>query len=393
MRLNVKLLVSKSSISSLLVTILLLVNIVFILLPFSFEEALNRVYDSGNTRLEKYSLLIAIFNTLNFLILIFLNLDKILNIKLISIILIQVFLSISIVLSELDNTRFLLFTIPISFIAVFLVIRHIKTTKTILDLLLIIFILWSSIPVVDILLNPGNINYFSGDGKYWMSTFRGFAVHRNAYGFISGMTILLVILQVKNIYVKLSIIAIISYGIFLSESRSTIFSLIVIVTYFVSSNSNKRNFYLILSFGLSSILVYYLADYYYKSSIRGSTLFSYEDRISLVNEFTEIILNNLFFGLGGPVLSKSGDPVHNFFFQTIASFGIFVAFPYFVLLTQIWKEQNLRFRVLFGYLLLFGLFQPYFQFSAISNYMLILFIVAYLIDNEFKSRNTINNQT
>lgn len=378
-----------TGISSFLFMILLAVNFIFILYPIDFDEALQRVNDSEISQNGVYLQSMALFNTIIFILLIIFNFSRVyIDKKLLPIFVIGFFLIISVLLSSINNTKFLVITLPISFIAVFIVFKYLKVYKGTLESLLICLIIWSAYPVISFIIRPWDLQYFSGDGINWISTFRGFAYHRNAYGFIAGMTILyLIILNKFKLSVNLLIIGIISFGIILSESRATIIAVIVMSTYYLSTSVKVFYFRMISLLSIFSILFYFAIDFISEMSTRGeSTIFSADDRLALIEEFIIFFSDNLLFGLGGTVLSNNGDPVHNFIIQVMVSYGLLVSIPYFFLLWQIWKEGNKGFRTLFGYLLLFGLFQPYFQFGSISNYMLLLFIIAYMVENHLKTQ-------
>lgn len=384
---------NNTGISTFLFMILLVVNFIFILYPVDFDEALQRINDSGNSQNGIYLQNMALFNTIIFILLIIFNFSRLyFNKKILLIFIIEFFLIISVLLSSINNTNFFIITLPISFITVFNIFKYLKVYKGTLFSLLIVLIIWSAFPVINFIIRPSDTQYFNGDGINWISTFRGFASHRNSYGFIAGMTILYILILNKfKLFVNILIISIISIGIILSESRATILAVILMATYYLSTFGKNFYFRIILLLSIFSIIFYFSIDYFIEMSSRQSTIFKTDDRFSLIEEFTIIINDNLFFGLGGTVLSNNGDPVHNFFIQVIASYGLLVSIPYFFLLWQIWKEGNKEFRTLFGYLLLFGLFQPYFQFGSISNYMLLLFIVAYIVEIHHKT-NQINKE-
>ena len=90
-------------------------------------------------------------------------------------------------------------------------------------------------------------------------------------------------------------------------------------------------------------------------------------------------------GNGAPVLLKGifneDTSAHNFITQTIFDYGLIVAFPFFLLLYNVWKKSGLYYKTLMLYLLIIGLSQPYFSFGVPTQFTLIIILIAILAQN------------
>ena len=366
----------QSKVIEIIYLIILIVNLGFQLYP-NLESGLN-----GNTEFETftnyYQLKLALFNALGFFIILLFNNTYERGPIIILVLLLEFFYLISIIAGGLNNTGLSFITTPLSYFTIFCVLFRYKINNNISSLIFITLLIWCILPIVLLVVWPieMKLKLFSGDGVYNISTFRGFAIHRNVYGFYAGLSIILLFFVNIKWKWRAFLYLFLLLGIILSESRTSILLAIAVPAYFYSQKKQKSKIYKFIFLFSSVIILISIFVFLTVFKVRSGSLLNYQDRNELLFEYADIFINNPLFGTGGILKKQEGFPVHNFIIQVLANYGIFTGFTFFALIYFIWNKGSLYFKTLFLYLLIFGLFQPYFNFGPISKMSLILILTA-----------------
>lgn len=372
----------KSSKIDFLIGLILLVNLFFLLFPIYEGGLILNKFNEVERYIEFYNPKLILFNTLIFIVIIIIDGQPKLSYNFISLLVLIFFFYLSISINLFRNSFLSFITIPISYYAVFIVLSRYKINFKILKYIYIIFVTWSIIPLF-ILIIPidlvWKLRMFSTDSENYITTFKGFAIHRNVYGFYTSLTIILLLfIEIKSI-LKLFLNILLFSGIILCEARTALLvSILVPAYYLIQTNKKKYLKYLLI---ILPFIVYGLYFYLIEYSTRGENVINNDDRNELYVNSKDLIYNNLFFGIGGPALVNNEDPIHNFLLQVTASYGIFVTFSFLLFLYMLWQGRPLHFKLLMIFILIYGFFQPYFQFNALSNMALIVFLIAMVINN------------
>ncbi|MFA7288389.1 MAG: O-antigen polymerase [Melioribacteraceae bacterium] len=358
--------------------IIVIVNLAYLLFPTLDKGFVTISINENELFVEFYQLKLAIFNAICFLLVILIDKDLKLSPLLKIIFLLNYFYFISLLANGFKNVEYAVITTPLSYIAIFGVLFRYNINKNISSFLFIILLLWCIIPVYLLLVlsNVESMKMFNVHIGGIISTFRGFALHRNIYGFYAGIAIILLFfVDLKNKW-RVFLFFILFAGILLSESRTALIASIFVPFYFYIK-SKKISLGLSLSLIFSGILVLILLDWYlYLFSVRGDSLFFSSTRYELIMQYLNVFKNNLFFGGLDENFENVLGPSHNFIIDVLANYGIFTGLFFFIFVYHVWKQGSLFFKILWLYLLLFGLTQPYFRFGPIANLTLILSLTA-----------------
>ena len=287
-------------------------------------------------------------------------------------------MTISIMANNFDSGFITLIFFPLEYLVLFTIVSNYSINRKLMKIIIVIMTIWAIAPIY--LLAFGSLQdqiaLVTGvDGK--LSTFGGFAYHRNFYGFYTGLTIILLIITPFPKVFKVLSITLCAVGIILSGSRSSLVcvlaSLIVLLFLF-----NKKKFISILPFliGFGSLALFIFSYF----GIRQKGLEDNDDRFEIITGFWGIIRESPLWGNGKYMLYYSqhypeGAPAHNFIFQVWGDYGIFALLGFVLLLLIAYFKGNKLFKTLFFYLLTFGLTQPYFYLSMPQAFMVIIFII------------------
>jgi hypothetical protein len=211
------------------------------------------------------------------------------------------------------------------------------------------------------------------------STFRGFASHRNSYGYMVGLFILIILIKnIKSFYVFILPLTI---GLFLSQSRSSLIALLVSFFYYKISNTNYKKILIIISILLISVFYLIFSTYSTRINDEGDI-----GRLLLINDYLDYIFKNPTWGYGGDYQIEYFNtysneyeifPAHNTVLQVWASFGIIVLFLFINLLYKIFILKGFISRSIWIYLFLLSMFQPTLSIGVGTMFCLIAILATY----------------
>lgn len=272
---------------------------------------------------------------------------------------------------------------PLEYIVICVIARDYSFGSRIIKITFVMLALWSILPLF--VMFAGSINYqiaMMSDVYGRLSTFGGFAFHRNFYGFYAGLTIILALFIPMRSFWKVSIILLCLTGIMLSASRSALmctFAAILLFYYL----TNKKKFISMLPF--AGICVALILSAYTYFNLRSKGLEDNDDRFEILRGFGEFIMDKPLLGNGEAMIYYSahypmGAPAHNFVVQVWADYGLITLLVMLGFLALIYFKSNVYLKVLLIYLLLFGLSQPYFYLSMPAAFMMITFLLGNCVD-------------
>lgn len=266
--------------------------------------------------------------------------------------------------------------IPISYLALFNILPNYKFPNSLSILVLIVLLIWCLSAMFYFAFAPLGIKLnFLSEVEPGVFTFGGFALHRNVFGFYTGITMLLLsFVNIKNKW-KIVLWILLLIGLLIAESRSSIVATIVALFYYYFTENKKYRIKLVLLTLTMLVVVSLLYFLYTNYAGRGSDQDT--GRVELYAGFFNIISENLFWGTGEPtrvmsLTSAEASPAHNFIVQTIADYGIFVGITFLTLIATIWYKSNLYGRTLWLFIIIVGFVQPYFTFGIPSYFILFI---------------------
>lgn len=316
---------------------------------------------------------------------------------------------ISIALNSFKSGYFSIIFTPICYLFIFFIIGYYYLPTFIEKYIRFGILLWSIIPVCLVLFTHYTYNeYFFSTPRYPPVTFGGFAAHQNAYGYLTGVGILIGFFKLYSSKWNWILLAFSFVGIYMAESRSALIGTIICsIYYFINKNSletkinevkidlssNKKSPFLksrtfkIIGILLIVLIFFGIIYYWINYGTRKNTLMEAGYRAIIYEGFINYISDHFLFGNGGGYMlttfrSPQGTPAHNFVIQSLADYGIFVTFFFLLFIFLVWKQFKLYGRCLLLYMIIFGLFQPYFNgFGILSGNTLVTYLLGIYYDN------------
>lgn len=277
--------------------------------------------------------------------------------------------------------------IPLSYLCLFDIIRRYSCSHGLLLLSLYIMLIWCVLPILCLPLvsSSEKVLFFTAeDGS--LTTFTGFALHRNFYGMVVGMVIILLLKLKLNKLFKLSSFMILLIGVFICSSRSAIVSVVVVLSidYIFAEKSLFLKHLPFIILGVVILCIAY--SLYSQYSLRTGS--DNDARNELYQGFFSMISEHPIWGYGYPVKYYSirpnfvaGSPAHNFIVQLWADYGLIVLLSFLFLLFFVYKKMGRYSRMFLMYVMVWGLFQPYFGFGIPSSQVTVPILLGYLMDN------------
>lgn len=306
-----------------------------------------------------------------------------------SLLILCVTFTLSIVVNQFQTGLLAIIGIPITYLTLFIILERYKINQKICYIALLAFLVWSIIPVLLVVIGSPEVKLaLFTSVKDTFSTFGGFALHRNMYGYYTGLAILMTYMfPIKALY-KIVTILFMCIGILLSGSRSTLLSVFICVFFYICKQNSKYRYLLIL---FSIIIFTILLFLIFTMEIRISATED-DGRESLAVGFWNIIKDNIWFGQGMPVLFYSmsypkGSPAHNILLQTWADYGLIVLISFLLFLLISFFKVNLYKKIILLYLFIFSFFQPYFYLSMPNGFLCTSIFIATIITS-INEKNT-----
>lgn len=250
--------------------------------------------------------------------------------------------------------------------------------------------IWICLPFLEFLISDfSEKSLFFGSFTSRETTFMGFPIgfsgydqHKNGYAYMIGFYLMLLYFcNLKN-NIKIILACLPICLLFFSGTRSVMLALIVVFSYHKLKNNKLINrisgskpimFYIISC----AIIIYVFAKL---------SLFEDEDRLYIITQFVQVISTNPLFGTGGYTIAQglaSEDlPAHNFILQGLADRGVIVFLCYAYMIWLYFRTSRSEGKVFLLYAMIIGLFQPDYNISIPSDFMMIAFLSPLLISNQ-----------
>lgn len=280
--------------------------------------------------------------------------------------------------------------IPVEYLAIYMILDNEYLSKKTLNIVLFFSAVWLAIPLLLFIFGPINIklSFISYDhGRF--GTYGGFALHRNYFGYYSGLVMLLFLLSKTNKWLKVFVSLICIISIFFSTSRSAIVCIIISSSLFLWLTYKKWRLPLLIAVGCVGLTYYTISS---QVQIRTGDITSTSDREELVKAFTDSIHKNPVWGIGTTTMHYSdtypkGSQAHNFILQVWNDYGIVVLILFCTFWGTIFVLGDKVVKTFILYLILFGLFQPYFMLNIPTPFMWINIFFIILVSYKNRLRH------
>jgi len=240
-------------------------------------------------------------------------------------------------------------------------------------------IIWTILPIFIFFFGPA-----ASKAYVFNESFCGFASHKNAYSSLAGVVAILILFNHSmNTRVRITLYLLICLGIFLTASRTGLFALLLSSLYFIFFSQKNKHNRKIIYFSIVFVVLFFVLFQImskYGTKINDKELTYADDRIELWQGFYDKWQQSPYWGQGEIYYYYSynypdGMPAHNFIMQTLCDFGLFVTLAYIVLLIIAWRKLSVYFRTFLLYIIIVGLFQPYFFFGSVVGFSLIALVL------------------
>lgn len=364
--------------SKFIIAFILLSNLLYLLVPRWAGSRVANTYQTIQMFDEKYSIPLVIVNFLLAATFILLNQKYIIRKDIIFFLPVICFYTMSVLINGGGTGIFSCMAMPIYYIFMLTSQRY-KIPKW-LPIVFLVLLLWVIIPLVDFFISSSDrrLMFFTGN-IYSLSGFTGYAIHKNVYAFIIGISILLSFKLNFNKLIRLIVLSFLFGVLLFSQCKSVIVALfaVYIITYItkhdIRFNSFKSLFLLIITIIVGVV------------SFVKLSFFDDPERMGIIVQFISFIHNNLWFGAGKTVLMYDGlelNPAHNFIIQGIADYGIISLVFFLIFLLYIYRKQTIEFKQFLVYIVVVGLFQPYFKLAIPTEYIIITFLIPCLLKSK-----------
>lgn len=291
--------------------------------------------------------------------------------------------------SKVANFTIEEFTTPVEFlltdIALFCSFGKLNISKRFIEILSLVFIIWSIVPVLYLPVAPAShkLMLFATDenAKDAVFSFCGFANHRNVYGYYAGISILLVLFSSYRKTLKFFLLVILSIGLFLAASRGSLLATAFVVLFFYFKDTNKKQKFIALVILVIAITLLV----FYGSKFESRLLTEAGGRSYLNKVGVAMFRESPLFGYGKSTLldvnhfEGVNSPAHNFILQTLLDYGLLALIPFLLFIWLLYKQSCKKSQSFLLFLLIVGFVQPYFSLNAPSQFTLIsyLFIIVF----------------
>ena len=367
--------IRKSHYNSILGLLVLLINLFMALIPL-WQGSFIWSYYKEQAEIEKAIFLpLSIVDIILFLMYLFLNHIKWNRAHLI-IIFMSIFYALSTIINKAESGYFSIIAVPIAYIFIYSISSTLDLSRY-KYLLIVLLFLWCLLPFIDYLISDNNrqILYTSSLLSDY-SGFHGYAIHKNIYGYICGLCIIMIGLSTThNKFMALLLIVSLMIPLIYSGCRSVLVALAVVIIFNSYWRIKKINIPSIIKWILGLSLVFGFIYLFISISF-----FEDPNRVYILNEFIEIIKQHFFFGTGTQtrvqgLIDETENPAHNFILQVIADRGIFSSILFFMVLYYLIKKNNKTYSSFVIYMIVVGLFQPYLTLAIPSFLMMLCFVL------------------
>lgn len=253
------------------------------------------------------------------------------------------------------------------------ILHHSTAGKLVIIVLCVYLILPTCIYLVNLYLNDSH--YFKFDYApqlYIYDSFRGISLDRIQYSFLAGLLILVILTSKRVVYYYA--VPLLLLGLYLAQSRAVFAALIVSAIFLYAMQ--RRHLLVFIGSCFFLLLVMYLLgfrpDFFEDGGARINMLKS-----SVYQLFRYDISGLLLGNTGFYTLGVDGQQPHNSILQSLLNFGLITTLLWLAVLYQFYKRISKIGRVIFIYVMIFGLFHA--GFSAfvfvpitLMSYMFIL---------------------
>jgi hypothetical protein len=221
--------------------------------------------------------------------------------------------------------------------------------------------------------------------------FNGFESSRTTYGFMASLAFTSQLIDRKRGW--MIFVCLICIGIFFSQNRAAVVTCVIVCFYifFYDDRIRERCILLFIAGITMPLLMVVLMKVGFR---KEHGLFEESHRLILFEKYLEYITDNFLFGSGGDYVPEtlvrkgilgSGEAAHNLILETLSGFGIFVTIIWIMLFSYFWKRLHKLGRTYILVMIIFGSFHNGFGLSVLNGGFFIIFVLAVLTSNSFKS--------
>ena len=388
--------ISKSDVLKYVLTMMLWINFLATFFPANSGSILWKFIPNEDAYTDKWLRLVTVFNFGCLIFIVFYRRKFKYSIILFYCLFLWIFYLISRFYNVTVGDYISIVVIPIEYLGFYLIFRYGTLSHKSLKYILILSGLWIAIPILMFLFGSiqTKLTFMSlGNGK--ISTYGGFALHRNYFGYYAGLAILLFIFSNIKKYIKTIVILLGIIAIFVSASRSAFVCLFAAIGIYVWKSNKKWRMPLIISMGVVGLLYYILAT---QIQIRTGDIMYTSDREDLFQAFSDTISTHPLLGKGSftRFYSESypnGAQAHNFVLQVWSDYGLITLLFFSLFWGSIFYYGDIKVRTFIAYLILFGLFQPYFILGMPSHFVCMDILFACLVDGRIHGNKKLKKLT
>lgn len=226
-----------------------------------------------------------------------------------------------------------------------------------------------------------------GPQPYIVNSFRGLSLNRVQYGFLTGIILLVVILEKKDISYSYLVVFLLSIGLYFSSMRAAMLALIIAILFYLFSSKIKSFKIIVFYMFIFLLIVGLLLSFSVRSDILSSGV---EQRIILLKAAIDIIFKqgyvSFLFGSGDFYTTyNSGVYPHNAILQSMMNFGAITTMLWLIISFLYFKNLTFKGKTLFLYVFVFAQLHPNFSafvFLPITFFSYICISLFNIQDNE-----------
>ena len=309
---------------------------------------------------------------------------------------ISLVLLVVMLLSKIANLTFEEITQPIDIfvfnVALFCSFKPRYIHDNLYIIITFLFVVWSVAPVLYYPIAPAydKMMLFASeaDALEEVSTFCGFAKHRNVYGYYCCVAVILTLFSNYNKFLKAALLIAMGIGLFMSASRSNVAGLAVAIAYYYFfSGSYKQKILFVI---VAATLLYWGYGFAVSSESR---LLDTSGREELNRASYAMFQESPIFGYGKGTVTNITNyrgaklPPHNYLFSTLLDYGLVAFIPFVIFLFLLLKVSGRKSRTFLIYIYVVGVMQPCFGLYSPAQIQLIIYLLVIAFNNSRMNNN------
>ena len=307
---------------------------------------------------------------------------------LVTVMLMEGFLFASFYNAGLNQGLWALISIPIVFIYLLEVIKKVRLKKVYITFPLYLHLIWAITPVFIYAANPQSEIIINE-----LNQFIGLSSSRTTYGYLASISFAFIVVYRPKFWTIF--IPILLVGIMLSSSRAPILAILISSLYVVYYDKRIKYKKIMLGILMILTLIFFSLFLFYSERVALLDLEGNLTRLLIYKHHLQYAAEHILFGAGGPYVSDSIEfingnikygkfPAHNFFLETLTSFGMFVVISWLALLIFFWSKLHPMGRVFMLIYIVYGMVHNGFGLSVLNPNMFFIMFITVMTSNFFK---------